>query len=227
MHHFCSFSTKIYLHNGIIGGIIFPFCESCTAFCSTITLLLVLAEYMIGLTNQIKEEQQSTWNLKNIIITLHFPCFALFVGQFEVNVCIQWTSCGSGGREANNRTIIGSLTPVSMSKRAIDKDDWNKALCENGFKKSSIWIVHLSQFLINYLEYKSASFGAVVASWAVLHRCVDAVHIKDIAEPKDFPENRDRIPHFCRRRAFREPEHILTGLSCCVVFLSDAVSLRR
>lgn len=55
MHHFCSFSTKIYLHNGIIGGIIFPFCESCTAFCSTITLLLkdiVLAEYMIGLTNQ-------------------------------------------------------------------------------------------------------------------------------------------------------------------------------
>lgn len=114
-----------------------------------------------------------------------------------------------------------------MSKRAIDKDNWNKALCENGFKKSTIWIVHLSQFLINCLaEYKSASFGAVVASWAVLHRCVDGIHINDIAEPKDFPENQDLIPHFYGRRAFREPEHILTGLSasCCVVLLSDVES---
>lgn len=73
MHYFCSFSTKIYLHNGIIGGIIFPFCESCTAFCSTMAdhvatqrqleatnaEEIVLAEYMIGLTNQIKKNSKA------------------------------------------------------------------------------------------------------------------------------------------------------------------------
>lgn len=89
MHHFCSFSTKIYLHNGIIGGIIFPFCESCTAFCSTMADHVDIVLVSTWLVWPIKEEQQSTWNLKNIIVTLHFPCFALFVGQFEVNVCIQ------------------------------------------------------------------------------------------------------------------------------------------
>lgn len=120
-----------------------------------------------------------------------------------VNVCIQWNGCGSGGRVGSpliRRSVVGSLTQVSTSKRAI-KYNWNKGLCENGFKKSTIWIVHLSQFLINCLaEYEGASFWAVVASSAVLHRCVDGIHINDIVEPKDFPENQDLIPRFYRHR---------------------------
>lgn len=78
MHYFCSFSTKIYLHNGIIGGIIFPFCESCfrstmanhvatqrqleaksTNCCLNNAEYIVLADYMMGLTNQIKKNSRA------------------------------------------------------------------------------------------------------------------------------------------------------------------------